>query len=227
MFLDRLIESRQPRKKQKTDCTSNLTSEMTFFAPSSSSRFLQPPPAPSRRKPQLMLRDEVDEFLSSDLEASFASTVSLYSPSHDPITLTPDLGEPMDISPAPAPNPIISKLPKETSSGNIILKQHARPRAFTSAARLFGNDISNGLMPSPSLVQESKPADSVQSKKTQRSALPTEWLKLTHVPPLSAVSFCTALKREAGWLTRHRSFISHFIPIPSLLATARTFIPFR
>lgn len=157
---------------------------MAFFVPSSTSQFLYPPPAPSRRKSQLTARDEVDEFLSSDLEVSFASTVSLYSPPRDPISFTPDheYAEPMDISPAPAP-PALSKLPSERSLAGPDLKQHARPRAFTSAARLFGNDISNELLPSPSLVQEVKPAGSVQSKKTQRSALPTEWLKLAHIPP--------------------------------------------
>lgn len=160
---------------------------MAFFVPSSTSQFLYPPPAPSRRKSQLTARDEVDEFLSSDLEVSFASTVSLYSPPRDPISFTPDheYAEPMDISPAPAP-PALSKLPSERSLAGPDLKQHARPRAFTSAARLFGNDISNELLPSPSLVQEVKPAGSVQSKKTQRSALPTEWLKLAHIPPQSA-----------------------------------------
>ena len=204
MFLDRLIESRQPRKRQRRDCN-NLTSEMAFFGPSSSSQFLQPPPAPLRKKNHVALRDEVDEFLSSDLEVSFASSVSLHSPPHEPTSLTPDHGyaEPMDISPAPAPNPAISKLPLEKSSGNLSVKPYPRPRAFTSAARLFGNDISNGLMPSPTLVQESKPIGSVQSKKTQRSALPTEWLKYTHVPPQSAVSFCTVLKRGTCWLTRN------------------------
>ena len=42
---------------------------MAFFGPSSSSQFLQPPPAPLRKKNHVALRDEVDEFLSSDLEA--------------------------------------------------------------------------------------------------------------------------------------------------------------
>jgi hypothetical protein len=208
--LDRFIESRQPRKRQKRDCTSDFISEMTF-APSSSSQFLQPPPAPSRKKTHLTLRDEVDEFLSSDLEASFASTVSLHSPSHDPISLTPDHGEPMDISPAPAPNPTIPKLRKEMSSENLSLKQHTRPRAFTSAARLFGNNISNGLMPSPSLVQESKPAGSIQLKTTQRSALPAEWLKLTHGPPQSAVSFYNSETRD--WLADKAPMSSPFIAV--------------
>jgi M-phase inducer tyrosine phosphatase len=191
MFLDLPIESDQPRKRQKRDCTTDLSSEMAFFAPSSSSQFLQPPSAPSRKKIHLELRDEFDEFLSSDLEVSFASTVSLHSPPHDSISLTHDhdYAEPMDISPAPAPKPKISKLPSGTSSGNPSLKPHSRPRAFTSAARLFGNDISNGPKPSFTIVQEPKPAGSIQSKKTQRSVLPTEWLKLKPEPTQSEVGF--------------------------------------
>ena len=40
----------------------NLSSEMAFFGPSSSSQFLRPPPAPSRKK-NYVLHDEVDDFL--------------------------------------------------------------------------------------------------------------------------------------------------------------------
>ncbi|KAF5391347.1 hypothetical protein D9757_001939 [Collybiopsis confluens] len=105
--------------------------------------------------------DDVDDFLSSDLEISFASTVSLNSPPKDHIALTPEMeyAEPMDISPAPPKN---------------------RPRAFTSSARLFGNDMSSrlnstrDLQPSPSIREES-----ISAKRTQRSALPTEWLMTT------------------------------------------------
>ncbi|KAF5387125.1 hypothetical protein D9615_001840 [Tricholomella constricta] len=146
---------------------------MSFFAPTSSSQFLSPPSAPSRKQSQRFnRRQEVDDFLSSDLEASFASTVSLYSPPQETVALTPDeeYAEPMDISPAPPPKPT-------TKAG-------ARPRAFTSAARLFGNDLSNGLMPSPVLapVPSLKPAGSTYAKKTQRAALPTEWLMTTRAP---------------------------------------------
>jgi M-phase inducer tyrosine phosphatase len=191
MFLDLLTESDQPRKRQKRDSTPDLSSEMAFFAPSSSSQFLQPPPAPSRKKSHLELRDEFDEFLSSDLEVSFASTVSLNSPPHHPISLTSDHGyaEPMDISPAPAPNPTKSKAPSGKSSGNPSLKPLNRPRAFTSAARLFGNDISNGSKPSFTIMQEPKPAGSIQSKKIQRSILPTEWLQPKPESTQSEVGF--------------------------------------
>ncbi|KAG5647151.1 hypothetical protein DXG03_001106 [Asterophora parasitica] len=153
---------------------------MSFFAPTSSSQFLSPPIAPCRKRSQRFIRrEEIDDFLSSDLEASFASTVSLYSPPQATVALTPDeeYAEPMDISPAPPPKPAA--------------KAGARPRAFTSAARLFGNDLSNGLMPSPvlaSAVPTLKSNGSTYAKKTQRAALPTEWLMTVRAcePPKSA-----------------------------------------
>ena len=194
--MDRLLESRQPRKRQKRGNTTDKAFDMTLYAPSQTSQYLKPPPAPSRKKSQLVLRtrDEVDEFLSSDLEVSFASTVSLHSPPRDSIASTPDheYAEPMDISPAPAPKPAISVLSANENTGNHNFKTHNRPRACTSAARLFGNDISNELLPSPKLAttQSKKPVGSVQSKKIQRSALPVEWLKAAQnpEPPKSAVS---------------------------------------
>lgn len=184
--MDRLIDSRQSRKKQKRDPFPEFTFEMAFFAPPSTSQYLNPPSAPSRKRSQRFVRprDEVDEFLSSDLEASFASTVSLYSPPHEPISLTPDheYAEPMDISPAPAPKPTASRL--SGMERDYSLKPQARPRAFTSAARLFGNDLSNGLLPSPTLAPAPslKSGGSTYTKKTQRAALPTEWLMTVQVP---------------------------------------------
>ncbi|KAJ3733062.1 hypothetical protein DFJ43DRAFT_1038888 [Lentinula guzmanii] len=137
---------------------------MPLFGPTSD-RFLSAPVALVRRRANTVLRptDDVDEFLSSDLEISFASTVSLNSPPKEPIVLTPEheYAEPMDISPAPPQKPNTQK---------------GRPRAFTSGARLFGNDMSNclnsttGLQPSPSIRGGSNSA-----KRIQRSALPTEW----------------------------------------------------
>ncbi|KAJ3779374.1 hypothetical protein FB446DRAFT_776710 [Lentinula raphanica] len=139
-----------------------------------SDRFLSAPVALVRRRADTVVRprDDVDEFLSSDLEISFASTVSLNSPPKDPIALTPEYeyAEPMDISPAPPPK---------------LNMQKGRPRAFTSGARLFGNDMSNclnnvpALQPSPSIRGGSNSA-----KRIQRSALPTEWLTTrTEVSP--------------------------------------------
>ena len=49
-------------------------------------------------------RDDVDEFLASDLEFSFASTVSLNSSNSEPMSLTPPeniSGEPIDICVVP------------------------------------------------------------------------------------------------------------------------------
>lgn len=213
--MDRLVDSRQSRKKQRTKFVSEFSSEMAYFAPQSTSQFLNPPSAPSRKRSQRFIRthNEVDDFLSSDLEASFASTVSLYSPPHEPLALTPDseYAEPMDISPAPAPKPTASRL--SGIERDYSLKPHARPRAYTSAARLFGNDISNGLLPSPSMapVPSLKSAGSTYSKKTQRAALPTEWLMTAPTPeqPKQAVSPQSVSKSEVRNLTRHLLFCFH------------------
>ncbi|RDB24037.1 M-phase inducer phosphatase [Hypsizygus marmoreus] len=184
-FMDRLIEASHPYKKQKKiTFDQDFEFKMALFAPPSTSQYLVPPSAPSRNRSHRFVRcrDEVDDFLSSDLEASFASTVSLHSPPHEPVNLTPDYeyAEPMDISPAPAPKPAPSRMERDS------LKPQARPRAYTSAARLFGNDISNGLMPSPTLAPapslKSAGSGSTYSKKTQRAALPTEWLMSVSVP---------------------------------------------
>ena len=144
---------------------------MTFFA-RSSSQFLNPPLAPSHKISPRFIRN--DDVLSSDLEISFASNVSLNSPPREQVSLPSDC-EPMDISPAPPVNP-----PSRTKS------QSKRPRAFTSGARLFGNDISNNnlLFPSPSIVAAptDKAAGSTSAKRIQRAALPTEWLTALSVP---------------------------------------------
>ncbi|KIK59856.1 hypothetical protein GYMLUDRAFT_74308 [Collybiopsis luxurians FD-317 M1] len=140
-----------------------------------SDRFLNAPVALVRKRAGTVSvssrsHDDVDDFLSSDLEISFASNVSLNSPPKDNIALTPDsdYAEPMDISPAPAP------------------PSKSRPRALTSAARLFGNDVSNRLnstpelQPSPSIC-----GGSTSAKRTQRSALPLEWLMTTKAEPIT------------------------------------------
>ncbi|KAJ8078718.1 m-phase inducer phosphatase [Marasmius tenuissimus] len=118
-------------------------------------------------------RDDVDEFLSSDLELSFASSVSINSPSRENIALTPDTeyAEPMDISPLPP-----SKTTQSVAQQQPLAQK--RPRAFTTAARLF-SDVSNQppttLQPSPSIIGSTKSS----SKRTQRAALPNQWF----VPP--------------------------------------------
>lgn len=140
------------------------------------------PTAPSRKRSQHFAQRDVDEFLSSDLEVSFASTVSLNSPPRDNVPLTPDrdYAEPMDISPLPPPKSHTNAEGRKSAS---------RPRAYTSSARLFGNDLSNNtasLLPGPQLVVapscDSTAANtSTQGgKRTQRSALPVEWLVSAH-----------------------------------------------
>lgn len=156
------FENRHKNKKQKRNPTSDF--DMPLFG-QTSDRFLSAPVALVRRRADTVVRprDDVDEFLSSDLEISFASTVSLNSPPKDPIALTPEheYAEPMDISPAPLLKPSMPR---------------GRPRAFTSGARLFGNDMSNCLNSAPVL----QPSPSIRggsnsAKRIQRSALPTEW----------------------------------------------------
>ena len=155
---------------------------MTFFA-RTSSQFLNPPLAPAHTITSRFIRnkDNVDDILSSDLEISFASNVSLNSPPRELASLPSDC-EPMDISPAPPINP-----------SSRMKSQSKRPRAFTSGARLFGNDISNSnsLFPSPSIVAAPthKAVGSTSAKRIQRAALPTEWLTVIPVqePPANQV----------------------------------------
>jgi len=133
---------------------------------------------PSQKRSHRFGQCDIDEFLSSDLEISFASTVSLNSPSKNNAPLTPDreYAEPMDISPLPPTN-------FQTNVGG--RKSSSRSRAYTSSARLFGNDLSNNApnLPIPSQATHRNYTTSNTStqgtKRTQRSALPTEWLMRT------------------------------------------------
>lgn len=153
---------------------------MTFFSTlsSASSQYLGAPLAPSRKRSQQMnVRDDVDEFVSSDLELSFASTMSLNSPSRDYVDVGHESmhGEPMDISPAP-----LRAVQKENDRSS---RPITRPRAFTSAARMFGQDMSNNSL-NDSASLNTKSGTNSGAKRTQRSALPVEWLASTQ--PLKA-----------------------------------------
>lgn len=153
LFLDRLIESARSSYKCRSFVDSDLEQEMSFFNPPS---HLAPPSALSRKRSQLFSkppREDIDDFLSSDLEVSFASTVSLHSPPRRTAALPqekPNLPESMDISPAPG-----------------------RPRAYTSAARLFGSNIGNTLDPTPHLASKS----SSIHLNDKRSAFPHDWIQ--------------------------------------------------
>ncbi|TFK88227.1 hypothetical protein K466DRAFT_489345 [Polyporus arcularius HHB13444] len=113
-----------------------------------------------------------------DLELSFASTMSLNSPARISQPLTPEdeyLDHvPMDISPIPGPRfqPVAPQLTQTTNPKPLV----GRPRS-SSAARLFGRDMSNGHESSSqySASSMSKSGTGSNTKRLQRSALPTEW----------------------------------------------------
>ncbi|KAF9009423.1 hypothetical protein BDQ17DRAFT_1235420 [Cyathus striatus] len=173
---------------------------------------LNAPAAPSRkRSPHPPSRDDVGDFLSSDLELSFASNVSLNSPPRDTIPLSRENNypEPMDISPAPG-------------------KPIARPRALTSAARLFGCDISNNsenpLLPSPNLLpvpslKSSGSSTLSSAKRIQRSALPAEWLANSCSPEASKPEF---IPEPASPMDVDTSYISEAVHDKSFSSPPQT-----
>ncbi|KAI0806978.1 hypothetical protein C8Q74DRAFT_1187339 [Fomes fomentarius] len=118
-----------------------------------------------------------------DLELSFASNMSLNSPARDSQSLTPEENPnhvPMDISPAPA-----RFEPVTTQQSSIPKPFMGRPRAATSAARLFGRDVSNGhdsSSPNPPFSIAKSGTGTSNGKRLQRAALPTEWLATSPAP---------------------------------------------
>ena len=170
------LEYRTAYKKHKTYPQFDFD-KMSLFAPND--QFLSAPPAAPSRKRFQRPRDDVDEFLSSDLELSFASTMSLHSPPHVSTIHTPN-NDLMDVSPTLA-NPVFTLArPKDDDAA----KPKSRPRAFTSGARTFGRDVSNSVPPAlqPPLILQS--SGSTSNKRTQRSALPFEWMA---APPVENV----------------------------------------
>lgn len=168
-FLKRLTDyhsNKHPKRTQFQPPT-KVSPDMTFFSnfSSTSSQFLNPPRAPSRKRSQLLnpKRDDVEDYLSSDLELSFASTMSLNSPPRNAMS-PQDQDVPMDISPAPRP------VQKENERMN---RPTTRPRAATSAARIFGHDMSNEGSSHDSTAGTGSQAN---LKRTQRGALPMEWM---------------------------------------------------
>jgi len=149
---------RQPKRDQPFHL---LPSAMpSLFPTHTASRFLQVPSLPTR-KPSNTVPIEGFDDISDDLELSFASNMSLNpttSEERDNHIASP---VPMDISPAP---------PSRVAP----LKFAARPRAFTSSARLFGRDVSNENLQPPSSI--SSGTGTTSGKKLQRAALPFEWM---------------------------------------------------
>lgn len=183
-FLDKLVERSSSsiyKKPKRHHHKSHHSADMPLFG-QSSAQLLQPPSAPSRKKSQRFLRqqhDDIEEYLSSDLELSFASNVSLNSPPREQISLPSDSGcVPMDISPAP---PKHSNKYAHLTEG---VKPMGRPRALTNP-RLFGSDLSNSnpsLLPSPQMAPAQPTGTAQGTKKIQRSALPVEWFTAPKVP---------------------------------------------
>ena len=163
------LTDRRSNKRFKRDHKySSKPQVMNFFSTfsSASSQYLSAPLAPIRKRSQnLKPRDDLDGFLSSDLEHSFASTMSLNSPSRDYVNISQDT-DAMDISPMPSHVP--RKEPVQFS------KPTTRPRAYTSGARMFGQDLSNNSISNNS-ISDSKSGTRSGSKSTQRTALPVEW----------------------------------------------------
>lgn len=151
-------------------------------------------------------RDEIDAFLSSevelDLEDSFASNMSLHSPPRSrrehslPSEDDPHDYAPMDISPAP-PRVLSAisnvQVPKrDTGYSNLLTVPKlvsGRPRSKTGYAsqRLFGKDLSNSDSSSSNgghVFATTKvggnarnTANEKSGKGLQRAALPVEWLQ--------------------------------------------------
>ncbi|KAI5122982.1 hypothetical protein M0805_006860 [Coniferiporia weirii] len=181
MFIGRIFLGTDDRKKRKRNDPEDEVNNMASLFPTTTFKsLLQPPPAPSRKPSQRLQRphNDLDDFLSSDLELSFASTMSLNSPPPSPprnvfspkFPVFDSQFSPMamDISPAP-----VSKASKGS-----------RPRAFT-VARTFGRELSNHESPPTNLDCPSSVKGS--GKGLQRSPLPAEWLGVfsrpQEVPP--------------------------------------------
>jgi M-phase inducer tyrosine phosphatase len=174
--------------------------DMSFFnaAAASASRLLKVPPAPTRKRtqhthdPQLQeQKDEMDNFLSSDLEISFASTMSISSPHRDASLPPSDMPDAMDISPMP---PMRTRVPANTTNENADLssgsatfnKSASRARAST-VSRTFGNDVSNDSLTlgplSSATAKFSDKTTGSTAKRTQRSTLPFEWMSASKPAP--------------------------------------------
>ncbi|EPQ58093.1 hypothetical protein GLOTRDRAFT_119967 [Gloeophyllum trabeum ATCC 11539] len=145
---------------------------MAFFTTSApATQYLAASPLPSRKFSQRSQRprDDLDEFLSSDLDMSFASTMSINSPIEHQRSLAPmdQSPIPMDISPAPA---------RPSSPKDLIAKPLIRSLAFDNDRRLFGRDRSNSGSQLLSVPPVSKSGSTGSAKRMQRPALPSEWL---------------------------------------------------
>jgi M-phase inducer tyrosine phosphatase len=141
--------------------------------------FAQPQPravAPPRP------RDDYD--VSSDLELSFASSISLNSPPRSPQDSAPIHGEqllspvPMDIYESPAlPRPNEASASRQSSC-------RSRPPIAT-AGRTFGRDVANASRGSLGVEKLPQSTYSDKLRSRQRTALPAGW-PTTSPEPASA-----------------------------------------
>ncbi|EJD06069.1 uncharacterized protein FOMMEDRAFT_145381 [Fomitiporia mediterranea MF3/22] len=158
------------RKRKRRDPDTSFE-EMPPFFTSLSAKTLKPPPAPSRKPSERLQRpsNELDDFLSSDLENSFASTMSLNSPTGSPRdafvpSSLPEVQSPMamDISPAPPQKMFLDDASERKAS-----------RQELSAARSFGRELGNHAL---ATVQAESASMRMGSNGPQRTLLPSEWL---------------------------------------------------
>ena len=151
-------DSRPTNGRRRKYLQVDMKNERGFVShPSITAQYLSTPPNSSA---SARPRDDVDEFFPSDLELSFASTVSLNSRSRSDYV-------PLDISPVP-----FCKAVTRPKNNNMVSK--FSPHAFTT--RGFGNDVSNGISaPANPPIPQSNPS-TFQTKRIQFSALPSGWL---------------------------------------------------
>lgn len=206
------LKDQRPFKKVKSKRRNIGGDTMAFF--SVPSKHLLVPPAPTRKINQRISgrpKGDIDDFLSSDvereLERSFASTMSIHSPTRNSISSASENENadyvPMDISPAP---------PRVQPSKSAFLepKPTGRPRAHTTSARLFGRDMSNASIGSTSglsLIPSASPGTTSGDKKLQRAALPLEWMMTARPAQPSKNLFAQA---------SHRSGFDQFPGVPFL-----------
>lgn len=218
----RAAEVKTESKKRKR---SEQNLKMPGFFSTLSSRHLKPPPAPSRKPSERLVRteaaNEVDDFLSSDFEHSFASTMSLNSPPGSPPTVPAGINllspNAMDISPAPPASKIF-----KADNGSSIRK--SRPRAFT-VARMFGKDVVNHeTASSPHIAVDDVAAAIAANKSAKRPTVPNQWLGVFSRPEdehvrrfvpnrltfdLTLISFGTSLARFTLAMPASPSHHSH------------------
>jgi len=148
----------RPSRQQKRDQPLHLlpSAMPSLFQSHTASRFLQVPSLPTRKASSPVTNESFND-ISDDLELSFASNMSLNPTTPEERDNHIASPVPMDISPAPP-----TRVAHPTFA--------ARPRAFTSSARLFGRDVSNEN-PQPPSISSGTGSGTTSGKKLQRAAL--------------------------------------------------------